>query len=311
MFRNSFVVLIITALLLTACGSPAQPESGKLNVVATHSILGDAVANIGGDKINLQVLVPAGGDAHTFEPSPQDSAKLNNANLLFENGLEFETWLDDMYTASGSEAVRVVVSDGVEPREMEEEHHDEEVEEEHDHGEHDPHIWQSVANWIIAAQNIRDALVKADPANAEAYTANASAYISELETLDSYIFDQVNTLPAERRKLITSHDSLGYFADRYGFEIAGTALGSVSTETADPSAQQIAALVDEIKAIGVPAIFAENVHNPKLMEQIANEAGVALAPSLYTDALGPSGSEGDTYIKMMRYNTDVIVAALK
>jgi zinc/manganese transport system substrate-binding protein len=309
MFRKLLIVLVTTALLVSACGSAPQ-NSGKLTVVATHSILGDAIANIGGDKIELAVLVPAGGDAHTFEPSPQDSAKISNADLLFENGLEFETWLNDMYTASGSQATRIVVSDGVQPREIEEEGHEEEGEG-HDHGQHDPHIWQSVSNWIIAVQNIRDALVKADPTNAETYTTNAEAYITQLQTLDTYIFDQVRTLPEEHRKLITSHDALGYFADRYGFEIVGTAITPASTETADPSAQEIATLIEEIKAVGVPAIFAENVHNPKLMEQIANEAGVTLAPSLYTDALGPAGSEGDTYLKMMHYNVNVIVEALK
>jgi zinc/manganese transport system substrate-binding protein len=310
MFRKLLIAFFLSALLLAACSGTTQPDSGKFNIVATHSILGDAVANIGGNKIELNVLVPAGGDAHTFEPSPQDSAKINNANLLFETGLEFETWLDDMYTASGSQATRIVVSDGIQPREIEE-HHDEESKEEHAHGQHDPHIWQSVSNWIIAVQNIRDALVKADPANTETYTANADAYIAKLQTLDTYIFDQVRTLPEERRKLITSHDALGYFADRYGFEIIGTAITPTSTETADPSAQEIAALIEEIKAVGVPAIFAENVHNPKLMEQIANEAGVILAPSLYTDALGEPASEGDTYLNMMRYNIDVIVTALK
>jgi zinc/manganese transport system substrate-binding protein len=312
MLQKLAPVAVIAALAISACGGASPTDtSTKLKVVATHSILGDAIANVAGDKIELTVLVPAGGDAHTFEPSPQDTAKITNAALLFENGLEFETWLDDMVTASGSQAARVVVSEGVEPRQIEEEHEGEEAEgEAHDHGKHDPHIWQSVANWIIATKNIRDALVNADPANARTYTANAEAYIAELQTLDTYIFEQVKTLPEARRKLITSHDSLGYFANRYGFEIVGTAIAAISTETADPSAQEIAALVDAIKAAGVPAVFAENVHNPKLMEQIAAEAGVALAPALYTDALGEPGSDGVTYLKMMKHNVDVIVSAL-
>jgi ABC-type Zn uptake system ZnuABC Zn-binding protein ZnuA len=314
MRRGLFVSLAVFTLLASACASPAAPASGgPLTVIATYSILGDIVQNVGGDKIQLTVFVGPDGDAHTFEPSPADSAALAKAALLFENGLGFETWLDDLYAASGSKAARIVVTQDIAARAMDEhagEEHAEEEGEAHEHGEFDPHVWHSVANVIQMTKAVRQALASADAANAAVYQANAEAYIAELQTLDTWIFEQVKALPQDRRKLVTAHDTFGYFADRYGFEIVGTALGAISTEAADPSAADIAALVDEIKAAGMPALFAENVHNPQLMEQVAAEAGVKLAPALYTDALGQPGSEGATYLKMMRYNVNVIVTAL-
>jgi ABC-type Zn uptake system ZnuABC Zn-binding protein ZnuA len=158
---------------------------------------------------------------------------------------------------------------------------------------------------------IRDGLVKADPAHAQIYQANAETYLAQLKELDAWVRQEVETLPAERRKLVTAHDTFGYFAKAYDFEIVGSGLASFTTEATDPSAGEIAELVEQIKAVGVPAIFAENVTNPTLMERIASEAGVVVAPPLYTDALGEPGSEGNTYLKMMRYNVLTMVAALK
>jgi ABC-type Zn uptake system ZnuABC Zn-binding protein ZnuA len=157
---------------------------------------------------------------------------------------------------------------------------------------------------------IRDALVKADAANTNAYAANAQRYLAELKALDDMIVAETNKLPPQRRKLVTTHDTFGYFARRYGYEILGTALGSMSTETADPSAGELARLIEQIKTTGVPAIFAENIHNPGLMDRIASEANAKLGPTLYTDALGEPGSDADTYLKMMEYNVTTIVTAL-
>ncbi len=285
--------------LLAAC-QPAGAPAGRLKVIATYSILGDLVRNVGGDEVELRTLVGPGGDAHEFEPSPADGVALAEAALIFENGLELETWLDDLYSASGSKATRVVVTEGIEPL----------AASEGEPGEVDPHVWHDAAHVMRMVGRIRDNLVQADPAHTDTYTANAEAYLTQLRELDAWIADQVNTLPDDRRKLVTSHDTFGYFARRYGFEILGTALGSVSTAVADPAAGEIAELVEEIKAAGVPAIFAENVSNPRLMEQIALEAGVQLAPALYTDALGEPGSDGDTYLKLIRYNVTTIVTAL-
>ena len=319
MIRKLFAIIATAGVLAAGCAAPAVPKAGGvLQVVATHSILGDLVKNVGGDKIALLVLVGAGGDAHTFEPTPQDIEQIAKAGLLFENGLEFEGWLDAAFTASDSKAQRVAVSAGIEPLAADEEAEahaadeadDHSAEDEDHHGEADPHIWQSVSNWILAAKNVRDALMKADPANATTYEANAAAYTAELEKLDMDIFAQANALPAARRILFTSHDALGYFAARYGFEVAGSGLASLSTEAADPSAAEVAELVQAIKAAGVPAVFTENTHNSQLMDQIALEAGVSVAPELYTDALGEPGSAGETYLKMMRNNISIIAGAL-
>jgi zinc/manganese transport system substrate-binding protein len=315
--------------------TPAPAADARpLKVIATYSILGDLVQNVAGDRVELTTLVGPGGDAHTYEPTPRDSAALAEADILFENGLLFEEWIDDLFAASGSQATRVAVSEKITPLAApegghghgEEEHgHGEEPaasgtseageehghgEEEHGHGEYDPHVWHDPNNAIAMVEAIRDALAAADPANAATYEANATAYLAELEALDAFVEEQVATLPDERRKLVTSHDTFGYFADRYGFEIVGTALGSLSTEVADPSAGELAELVEQIRASGVPAIFAENVSNPALMETIAREAGVELAPTLFTDALGEPGSEGATYLEMVRFNVTTIVSAL-
>jgi ABC-type Zn uptake system ZnuABC Zn-binding protein ZnuA len=190
-----------------------------------------------------------------------------------------------------------------------EEYAQEDGEHAHDHGELDPHVWQDPNNAIVMAENIRDALVEADPENARTYERNADEYISRLEGLDAEVSEKVAAIPEDRRVLFTTHDTFGYFAQEYGFEV-DTALGSVSTEASDPSAGEVAELVEEIRASGVPAVFAENISNPALMRRIADEAGVELAPTLYTDALGEPGSSGDTYLKMVRYNTTTIAEAL-
>ena len=334
----TLATLGMVALLMMACtpqptvqptASPPEAPTATaqpLSVVATYTILGDLVQQVAGDRVTLTILVGAEGDPHTYQPTPRDSATIGAATLLFENGLEFETWLDDIFVASGSQATRVVVSTGAmllaatkeghsEEGHSEEGHreegHSEEghSEEGHSHGEFDPHIWQDPLNAQAMVTVIRDALIAADPTNSATYSANAAAYIAELQALDSFIREQVAGLPEERRKLVTNHDTFAYFANRYGFEVIGTALGS-STESSDPSAGMISELVEQIRAAAVPAIFTENTANPALMETIAREAGVTLAPALFTDALGAPGSSGATYLEMMRFNATTIVSSL-
>lgn len=285
----------------TATGDP-------LPVVATFSILGDLVQAVGGDAVRVTTLIGPGVDAHTFDPAPADLVTLESAAVIFENGLGFEPWLDGFFASTQPKGTRVIVSDGLEPRHVSEEHADEEGEDHH--GDVDPHVWHDVANAIVMVENIRDALVIADPANAAVYEANAEAKIADLEALDAWVREQVATIPEDRRKLVTSHDTFGYFADAYGFEVLGTALGSASTEASDPSARDVAILIEEIANAGVPAIFAENVSNPDLMASVAAEAGVTLAPPLYTDALGAPGTESATYDGMMRGNVTTIINAL-
>lgn len=304
--RNIILALAVVSLLVAACGgvTGGNPVTSKtVSVVATFSVLGDIVQNVGGDKIDVQVLVGPGIDTHTFEPSPADNRTLSGAALIFENGLGFETWLDDLYTASGSQAKRIVVTEGLELLQAERNGLG------HEHGEFDPHVWHSVADMISEVKLIRDALAQADPANAAVYQANAEAYLAQLQELDTWIFTEVNRLPADRRKLVTMHDTFGYFARRYGFAVIG-ALLPTTTEGASPSAQEVAALVEAVKAARVPAVFAENVSSNALLRQVADEAGVKVVASLYTDALGPPQSEGDTYLDMMRYNVTTIVSEL-
>jgi zinc/manganese transport system substrate-binding protein len=303
-----FAVLALGSTLRTPAA--AQEGGDPLQVVATFSILGDLVQNVGGDRIELTTIIQAGADAHTFEPTPRDAEALAEADLIFEHGLDFEPWLDDLDEASGGDASRVVVSEGITPREAEAHEGEHEDEEGDEHGEFDPHTWHDVANAMLMVQAIRDALVAADPADAATYQANADAYLQRLQALDDFVVAEVAKLPEERRKLVTSHDTFGYFAARYGFEIVGTAFGSITTEGADPSAEEIDALVEQIEAAGVPAIFAENVSNPALMESVAAEADVVLGPTLYTDALGEPDSDGATYEAMITYNVTTIVTAL-
>lgn len=334
MFRKllaSIVFAVLPVPLLAACGGGGVEDQqggggGGPLVVVTYSILGDIVGNVGGEEIELTTLVGPNGDAHTFEPAPSDTAKLSEAGVVFENGLEFEPWLDELYDSSGSRAERVVVTEGIEPLSVAEEgehgvgeehageaehagegHADEEKEE---HGEYDPHVWHDVRGAMAMVESVRDALSEADPENVEGYRANAEAYLSELEELDAEVTQRAESVPEERRVLFTSHDTFGYFAERYGFEV-DTALASASTEVSDPSAGETVELVEEIEASGVPAVFAENVSNPGVMERIAREAGVELAPALYTDALGEPGSPGATYVEMERYNASTMVEALR
>ena len=304
---------LLAVVWLGMQGTPeaeARLDGEPLKVVATFSILGDLVQNVGGDAIELTTIVQPGADAHTFEPTPQDAEALADADLIFQNGLEFEPWLEDLHDASGSDAPIVTATDRITPLEAGAHEAAKADEEETEHGEFDPHVWHDVANAKLLVESIRDALVAADPDRAATYQANADAYLARLQSLDDFVVAEVAKLPDDRRKLVTSHDTFAYFAVRYGFQIVGTALGSATTEGADPSAAEIAELVDQIKAAGVPAIFAENVTNPALMDSIASEAGVQLAPSLYTDALGESGSDGDTYEKMIGANVTTIVTAL-
>jgi zinc/manganese transport system substrate-binding protein len=310
------MALGITFLMLPHGMMPAAAQSptprAPLQMVASFSILGDLVKNVGGEAVEVTTLIGPGVDAHTYDPAPADLVVLEEAEVIFENGLGFEPWLDQFFASTQPRGARVVVTEGITPRAAGEDHAVDAGEEDNapEHGQFDPHVWQDVANAIVMVGNIRDALVAADPDRAELYEANAAAYVAELEALDTSIREQVDTLPEQHRKLITSHDTFGYFAAAYGFEVLGTALGSLSTEAGDPSARDIATLITEIEDAGVPAIFAENVANPDLMESIAAEAGVELAPPLYTDALGPPGSSGETYIGMMHSNVTTIVGAL-
>lgn len=288
------------------------PAASAQRVIATFSILGDIVAQVGGDTISLHTLVGPQGDVHTFEPTPADSVSLHKAMLIFEIGLGFETWLDKLFTSARSKARRVVVTQGLKSLAIQTTAYPAAAHpHKHGHDEVDPHVWFDVQNVLYIVEKVRDALGQYDPSNAAIYRDKAVQYSTTLQELDAWMRAQVQTIPATRRKLVTSHDNLGYFARRYGFDVVGAAINAPSTDVTEVAARHVAALVKKVKALGVPAIFAETMHNPKLVQRLATEAGVRLAPPLYTDALGPAGSLSSTYITMMRYNVTTIVTALK
>jgi len=278
---------------------PVQAQGSSLPTVATFSILADIVQQVGGDRISLTTLVGPDGDAHTYEPTPGDARALNAAAVVFENGLAFESWLDRLYASSGSRARRVVVSEGIQPL----------TRETGGRTETDPHIWHDVALASHMAMAVREGLTQADPANADVYAANAGAYLAQLQELDTWVIEQVGTIPAGQRVLVTSHDTFGYFARRYGFQILGSVLPT--TTDAQPSAAQMAALAREIRAVGVPAVFPENVTTARLLDRVAGEARVGVAPLLYSDALGGPDTAGSTYVRIVQYNVATIVSALR
>ena len=277
------------ALTLSACGSsvPTTPNdaaaggSQPLKVVATTTIVGDVVRNVGGDAIDLTVMLPAGADPHGFEPAPVDIAAVNKADAVFINGLQLESFLTAMMENAGGNARIVAVSDGITPIEGTEEHTQEaDPEEEDAHGANDPHTWTDPNNVMVWVDNIQRALSELDPANAETFAANAAAYKAELQALDSWIRDEVATVPEASRKLVTDHTVFGYFADRYGFQQAGAVVPGYST-LSEPSAQEVASLEDTLRALGVKAIFVGNTVNSALSQRVADDTGIKVDPGLY------------------------------
>jgi zinc/manganese transport system substrate-binding protein len=293
------------ALALTLALPSAQAQTSQpLPVVASFSIIGDLVARVGGKRIRLESLVPRDGDGHSYQPSAHDAKKLAQSRLVFVNGLGFEGWIGQLAKNAGGKAKVIELSTGIKARPL--------AAEAGSTGatELDPHAWWDVTNTIGYVGRIRDALSLADPAGKGVYNSNANQYINELKTLDAWAKAEVAKIPAQQRKIVTNHDALGYFAARYRLSIIGTVVPGGSTERA-PSAKETAALITLIKREKVRAIFTENTVNPKLAAAIARESGAVIAPALYTDALGPIGSAGDSFIKAFRYNVQTIVAALR
>jgi zinc/manganese transport system substrate-binding protein/manganese/iron transport system substrate-binding protein len=292
-FRFVLALLLITALVACAPLPPSAPN--QLRIVATTTIIGDMVRNIAGDKAVVITLVAPGLDPHDYEPAPADLQALSRAAVVFANGAGLESWLLKIADNAGAAGKIVDVSTGLTLNLS--------------GNAIDPHLWFNVNNAIHYAEQIRDGLISIDPSNDQVYRSNAANYVAQLKELDNWIVTQVNSLPVDRRLLITNHDTFGYFAARYGFTIVGTVFTTNGAE-ASPSAQQIAALVNSIKHSQVKAIFTENTLNPELANTIAQEAGIQVITKLYTDSLGPIGSPASTYIDMMRYDVSVIVDSL-
>lgn len=297
-FRKLFPVLALASLLLAACTSVPAASSGGIKVVASTTIVGDVVRQVGGDLIDLSVLFPIGADPHTFDPRPKDLSAISDAAVIFISGLGLEESLQPALDANAAGTV-VSVSDGIDLRGLE-----------GGGGEgSDPHTWTDPNNVIVWTQNIAAALTQADPANADTYQANAESYITSLRDLDAWIRSETEKISPDRRKLVTDHRAFGYFADEYGFEQIGALVGSFSTN-ASPSAQEIAALEDLIHAQNAPAVFVGVTVNPALAEQVARDTGAKLV-FLYTGSLSDPGGGADSYLKFMRYNVGAIVEALK
>jgi zinc/manganese transport system substrate-binding protein len=272
-------------------------------VVATFSILGDLARNVGGERIQVTTLVGPNGDAHVYSPTPADGRRLTEANIVFTNGLKFEGWIDRLVKSSGTKAPAIETAKGVTPLKGEEEGHGQG----HGHGGFDPHAWQSIANAKIYVTNIRDALIFADPAGKAVYEANAADYLRKLDGLEEDVKGLVAGIPADRRRIITSHDAFRYFEDAYGIEFVSPQ--GVSTD-AEASAKDVAKIIQQIRREKIKAVFVENVSDARLMERIAKETGARIGERVYSDALSePSGSAG-TYIDMMRHNIRAFSAAL-
>jgi ABC-type Zn uptake system ZnuABC Zn-binding protein ZnuA len=311
-FNKMFVTLTLAALILAGCGSAPQSSNGAFKVLASTTFLADIAQNVAGDRVVVESLLPVGADPHSYQAAPSDVAKITESSVLILNGVEYEHFIEPLLENAGGERLVIEATAGLTPHAMEEhegeEEHAEEGEE-HAHEAGDPHMWLDPNLVITYVENIRDGLSEADPEGAETYKTNADAYIAQLKDLDAFIKKQVESVPAERRLLVTNHEALGYFAERYGFEVVDTIIPSLSTE-ASASAQEVAASIEAIKASGAPAIFLGEVENADLANQIADETGVKVVDSLYLETL-TDGAPAATYIDMMKHNVTQIVNALK
>jgi zinc/manganese transport system substrate-binding protein len=294
--------LALALLIVVACVGPAASQD-KLKVVATFSILADVVKNVGGGRVDVTALVGPNADAHVYSPSPADVRKLAGARLVVMNGLGYEGWIARLVKASGSKAPVVTATSGIKPRRAAGGHgHG------HSHGhDSDPHAWQSVANVKVYATNIRDGLIAADPPGKPAYETNAAAYLARLDALDKEVRDVVAKIPAERRRVITTHDAFGYFKDAYGLDFI--APQGVSTES-EPSAKDVARIIAQIKRQKIPAIFLENVSDPRLLKRISDETGARIGGTLHSDALTDEKGPAPTYVDLIRHNLKQLAAAL-
>ena len=282
----------LMCLVLIATAAPVRAQE-RLKAVASFSILGDFVRNVGGTSVSVTTLVGPDSDAHVYSPTPADAKKLADARLIFINGLGFEGWLPRLVKSASSKAVVLTATSGIAPLKL--------------GSAADPHAWQSVANARIYVGNIRDALVAADPASAQAYRANAEAYLAKLDALDREVREAITRIPEGRRKLITNHDAFGYFATAYGLEFIAPV--GVSTE-AEPSARDIAGIITQIKTAKIPAVFLENVSDPRLIRRISAETGAKVGGTLYSDSLTGEKGDAPTYIEMVRHNIKTLTSAL-
>ena len=284
--------LWLICLLLVTSAFPARAQE-RFNVVTSFSIIGDFVRNVGGERVSVTTLVGPDGDAHVYTPAPADAKEIADARLVIINGLGLEGWLPRLVQSAGSKATIVTASSGIAPRKL--------------GSDADPHAWQSVVNAKNYVTNIRDALGAADPANAAVYRTNAEVYLAQLDGLDREVREAVAQIPQQRRKVISTHNAFGYFADAYGIEFIAP-LG-VSTES-EASARDIARIITQIRSGKIPAVFLENISDPRLIRRISAETGAKVGGTLYSDSLTGEKGDAPTYIDMVRHNIKALTSAL-
>ena len=305
--------LIAIILLATACQPSTQIKvtgATNLKVIAVESFLADIVQNVAGDRLHVETLIPQGLDPHSFEPTPRDIANITDSDILFINGAGLEDWIQNVLGDLPEDKVIVEASAGLESRPINDTDHANAATTGTDHNlDMNPHFWLDPNLVITYVKNIQDGLISIDPAGKEIYTTNADAYTQQLIDLDTYIKEKVATIPPDRRLIVTNHESFGYFADRYGFTVVGTIIHSVSTGSS-PSAQQLAELVDQMRATGATAIFMETGSNPELADQLSSETGIKVVYDLYTHSTSSADGPAATYIELMKYNVDQMVKAL-
>ena len=287
-----FCPWLIGLVVATSAVSPLRAQ-GRINVVASFSILGDFVSQVGGERVHVTTLVGADGDVHVYTPAPSDASKIADAKLLVINGLGLEGWLPRLVQSAGGNAAIVTATKGITPLEI--------------GSVPDPHAWQSVVDAKIYVANIRDALITADPADAETLRVTAQTYLAKLDALDREVRQAVARIPQSRRKVISAHDAFGYFAKAYGIEFI--APSGVSTDS-EASARDVAAIISQIRAFKIPAVFLGNVSDPRLMQRIAAETGARIGGTLYTDSLTGEIGAAPTYIDMVRHNITTLTSAL-
>lgn len=285
---SSFLILL--AVVLSSCSG-----GGASDILTTTTVLADVARNVAGDRLTVQSLLPAGTDPHSYQPVPQDAAKISNSKVLVVHGAGYETFLDSLLESTGGKESLIDVSTGLRLLS--------------DEQGADPHLWLDPNNVIVYTDNIREGLTQFDPDGVDVYTANATAYIDQLAELDAWINGQVAQVEPQRRVLVTNHESVRYFAERYGFTVVGALIPGVSSDAA-PSAQQIADLIEQIKLHEAPAIFLDASDNPELARQIAAETGIKVVADLHLESLTQGGPAG-TYIGMMKDNVTKIVQALQ
>lgn len=305
--RFRITLVLALAVLATACS--AGQEDGGVAVVATTTQLGAAAAAIGGEEIELTVLLQPGAEAHDFELTPVGAAAIEDADLILRSGAGLDGWLDAALETIGDGPALRDMSRGVSLRGAGEVDRDDEADDEHA-SEIDPHYWLSGPNAIQLVENVRDALIEAVPAQEAPFRDRATALVERLEAVDAEIRSLIAEIPEDRRGIVTNHDAFGYFIDEYGLRFVGSIFPALDAE-AEPSAGELAQLIDTLRAENIVAIFSESAVNPELARAVGEEAGaVVVEEPLYTDSLGPAGSGADTLEGMLLHNAEVVHDAL-